>query len=182
MLARAALAAVRADQVRRAQRARALRRGDNQFDVIPVIGDGLDDVREAQVDVLEPIQAVGEDPIDQRLDEGVAPRPAELPGARLDLGDHSTLAIDQPHDVLRGGVRQHLIDQPHRLQRAQRLVVQADPARVVDQLGQLLQHDRPHPLQAEQVGQAEAGRTGTDDQDVGVEVGVEWGGGVAGHR
>ena len=142
---------------------------DGRGDPVGVVDVAEQGVREVDVDVVEPRQPRQEFGVDQRLDEAVAPRPAEVLRAGRDVGQHLPRAVDHPHDVLRRGVRQDLLDDAGGLERAQRLVVQADPAGVVDQFLAGVGDRGGDAVPAEQVGQGEPDRAGADDQHVGVE-------------
>ncbi|MNP31703.1 hypothetical protein D3C76_1248390 [compost metagenome] len=71
------------------------------------------------------------------------------------------------------GVRQHLLDQADGLHGTQRLVVDADGARVVDQLIELLDLQHLHPGLAQVVGDRQPDRAGPDDHYVGGVVGLK---------
>ena len=134
-LAGDAAAAVAADEIPRPDgRLGAVGECDGRGDPVGVVDVAEQGVREADVDVVEPRQPLQQLGVDQRLDEAVAPRPAEVLGARRDVGQHLARAVDHAHDVVRRGVRQDLLDDAGGLERPERFVVQADPAWVVDQL------------------------------------------------
>ena len=99
---------------------------------VGVLDDVLDQVAEAHVDVGTG-QALVQCLVDLGLDEAVLAVPAEFPGLRVVDHDDLAGAVDQSHDVLRGGVRQHGVHQAHGLDGAQGLVVKAHAARVVDE-------------------------------------------------
>jgi hypothetical protein len=107
--------------------------------------------------------------VHQWLDEAVAPRPAVVVCAGRDVGQHLSFAVDHPHDVLRRGVREDLLDDTGGLERPERLVVETDPAGIVDQFLAGVSDDRADAVPAEQVGQGESDRPGAQDEHIGVE-------------
>ncbi len=87
---------------------------------------------------VESLQAAQQLGIDQRLDEAVALGPAETCIGRRHFGKDPALGVDEAQDLVGHRVRQDLVDQADRLEGAQRLVVEADPAGVVDQAFRVL--------------------------------------------
>lgn len=78
---------------------------------------------EEDIDVSETAQAVGKLAVHFRLNEAVLAFPSEFIGLRIIDDDALDSAIDQTHDVLRGGVRADLIHQADALDGAQGLVI-----------------------------------------------------------
>ncbi len=128
----------------------------------------------AHLHVREPVQSGQQFGVDERLHESVSLRPAETRVGRGHFGEHPAFGVHEPQDLVGHGVRQHPLDKPDRLEGAQRLVVQAHPARVVDQGVPLLDHHGADALQAKDIGERQADRTRTHHQDVGVVVGCPW--------
>lgn len=119
----------------------------------------LEDARHVRV----PGEATEQGLVDERLDEAVLARPAERLAARVVGEDNLAVAVDQTHDVVRDGERSDLVRQAHRLDGPERLVVQAHPARVVDELRARLGEDDLTAVLAEEVGQRQSDRPGADD-------------------
>nr|WP_252975633.1 hypothetical protein [Janibacter melonis] len=117
-----------ADEVLRGDRLLAhgavvLRDRDGDGDVVAVVDVTGHRVAEADVDVVVALRAAVELAVDERLDEAELARPAEGLARRV-VGHHDlALAVDESHDVVRDRVRDDLVGQPHRLDRAHRLVV-----------------------------------------------------------
>ncbi len=116
--------------------------------------------------MLESAQTSEQFSIYERLHESVALGPAETRVGRGHFGEHSALGVDETQNLVGHGVRQDAVDQADRLEGAQRLVVQPDPARVVDKRVPFLDHQRADALQAKDVGQGQPDRSGADHQDV----------------
>ena len=102
-----------------------------------------------------PMQQFG---VHHRLDEAVAFGPAETRVRRRHLREQFPLRVEEPQDLVGHGMRQHLLHQPDRLKCPQRLVVQPDAARIVDEAVPLVDHQRPNTLQPKDVGQGEPDR------------------------
>ena len=100
------------------------------------------------------------------LDEAIALGPSEARVRRRHLGEQFPLRVEEPQNLVGHGVRQDLVDQSDRLERAQRLIVQADAAGVVDEAVPLVDHQSANALQAKDVGQGEPHRACPDDDDV----------------
>src|SRR5581483_160399 len=118
------------------------------------------------LDVLETVQAPQQFGIDQRLDEAVSLRPPELRVRRSHLGEQPAFGVEEPQDLVRDCVRQDRLHEPDRLECAQRLVVESDPAGVVDQRVAFVCHQGPNTLQAKDVREREPHRAGADDDDL----------------
>lgn len=91
--------------------------------------------------------------------------PAEFVGLRVVDDDALAAAIDQAHDVLRGGVRAHLFHQADALDGAQRLVIQAHASWIVDQGVACFEHGHRMAIAAKDIGEHEAGWAGAHNQD-----------------
>ncbi len=100
---------------------------------------------------FESFQTAQQFGVDQRLDEAVALRPAETRVRGRHFGENPALGVEEPQNLIWHGVRQDAVDQTDRLEGAQRLVVQSDPTRVVDQRGALLDHQRANALLAKDI-------------------------------
>ena len=130
--------------------------------------DEVDDLRaEAHATLGKRSRPSEQDPVDQWLHEAVAPRPAELACGRVHLRQDEPVAVDHVDLLVRDGVRQHLVDNAGSLHRPERLVVDADGARVVDELVALLHHEDADAVLTEQVRQRQAHGACADDEDVG---------------
>ncbi|MPM59718.1 hypothetical protein SDC9_106564 [bioreactor metagenome] len=114
----------------------------------------------------EALEPLVEDLIHLRLDEGVAARPAEFVGARLDGGKALAGCGVKAHPVVGRDVGLHLLGKARSLQRAQRLVINADGARVVDHGVQFFNHCHAHAREAQGVGNGQPDGARTDDDDV----------------
>ena len=101
-----------------------------------------------------------------RLNEAVALGPAETRIGRGHFGEQPALGVEEPQDLVGHGVRQNAVDETDRLEGANRLVVEPDAARVIDQRGPLVDHQRVNALQAKDVRQGESDWAGPDDDDV----------------
>ncbi len=119
-------------------------------------------------DVLESVQAAQQFGIDQRLDEAVAFRPAETCVGRRHFGEYPALGVDESQNLVGHGVRQNMVDQADRLEGAQRLVIEPDPAGIVDQRVALFDHQSADTLQAKDIGQCQTDRSRADDDNVDV--------------
>ena len=115
------------------------------------------------LDVLESLQTAQQFGVDQRLHEAIALGPAETRIGRGHFGKYPALGVEETQNLVGYGVRQDPVDQTDRLEGAQRLVVQSDPARVVDERVPLLDHQRANTLQAKDVGYGQSDRAGADD-------------------
>jgi hypothetical protein len=142
---------------------------DGRGDPVGVVDVTQQRGREPDVHVVVARQSLEQLGVHQWLDEPVAPRPAEVLGAGRDVRQHLSLAVDHPHDVLRCGVREDPVDDAGGLERPERLVVQADPAGIVDQLLAGVGDEGADAVPPEQVGQGEPDGPGPQDEDVGVE-------------
>jgi len=118
------------------------------------------------LDVGESVQAAQQLGVNEWLHESVALRPAETRVGWGHFGEHSVLGVDETQDLVGHGVRQDPVDQPDRLEGAQRLVVQPDPARIVDERVAFVDHQRPDTLPAKDIGQGQPDRARADHQDV----------------
>ena len=118
------------------------------------------------VDVVEAVEAAVQFGVDHRLDESVALGPAETCVGRRHLGEQPPLAVEEPQNLVRHGMRQDAVDQPDGLEGAQRLVVEPDTTGIVDEGVALIDDHGPDTLQSKDVGQGQAGRPGPDDDDV----------------
>ena len=63
------------------------------------------------------------------------------------------MRVEEAQDLVGHRVRQDLFDQADRLEGAQRLVVESDAARIVDEAVPLVDHEGANTLQAKDVGQ-----------------------------
>ncbi|MCY1222980.1 hypothetical protein D9M72_350890 [compost metagenome] len=126
-------------------------------------------VAQQRAHMREALQAFKQDAVGQRLDKGIAARPAELVGARLDRRKAAPARGDETHPVIGRGVRQQRLRQADRLEYAQRFVIEADGTRVVDDLRELFHQHHADALQAEDIGDHQADRPGTDDGDVAID-------------
>lgn len=79
--------------------------------------------------------------------------PAELLGLRIVLQDSPAGTVDQPHDVLRRGVRPDEFRKAQGLQGAEGLVIQADTAGVIDQAVAGFKYGHGVSVHAKDVGQ-----------------------------
>ena len=119
-----------------------------------------------QLDALESIEPVAENAVDERLDEAVAPGPAELHLGRRHPGELSTALVDVDDQLVRNDVLEDLVDETDRLEHAQRFVVHADAARVVDQVLAALDERHANAVQAEHVRERQPTGPGADDRDI----------------
>ena len=117
---------------------------------------------------VESVQPAKQFGVDQGLHEAVALGPAEPRVGRRHLDEQPPVGVEEPQDLVGHGVRQDGVDQSDRLERAQRFVVESDTARIVDQGVALLDDQGLNTLQTKHIGQGQADRSGTDDQDVGM--------------
>src|SRR5690606_15747395 len=140
LLAGGAAAAVAADQVAGAPGLRARDGGEVDLDVLAGVAAGGHGRAPAHLDAVEPVERVEQLGVDQRLHEAVALGPAERGVGGGDLGQQAAVGVDEAHDLVRGRVRQHAVDHADGLEGAQRFVVDADAARVVDQRRAFLHH------------------------------------------
>ena len=102
--------------------------------------------------------------IDLRLNKGVTARPAKFIGHWLNISKTATFWGEKTHRVPRRSVRQNIIDQANRLHGAQRLVINTNRTRVVDQLIEFLHHQHVNAHLAEIVRHHQPDRTGTSDR------------------
>jgi hypothetical protein len=116
--------------------------------------------------VLEPLQSAKQLGVDQRLDEAIAFGPPETCVWRGHFGEYPALRVDESQDLVGHGVRKDVLDQADRLEGAQRLVVEPDAARVVDQGVAFFNHQRADALQAKDIGQSQADWACADDDHV----------------
>ncbi len=117
-------------------------------------------------DVVESLKSDKQFGIDHRLDEAVALRPPEARIGGCHLGEQFPLRVEEPQDLVGHRVRQNLVHQSDALEGAQRLVVQADAAGIVDEVVSLVDHQRPDTLQAKDVRQGESHGARPDDDDI----------------
>ena len=121
---------------------------------------------EQHLHMRETLEALIKNLVHLRLDEGVAARPAELVGAWFDRCEALAARGVETHPVIGGDVRLYLLGQASGLQRAQRFVVDADGARVVDHLVELFDDQHLHASKAQRVGDGQADRACADDDHV----------------
>ena len=121
---------------------------------------------EQHLHLREALQALKENFVHLGLDERIAARPAKLVGARLDRRKALAAGGVETHPVVGRDVRLHQVGKPSRLQRAQRLVVNADGAWVVDDLLEFLDHQHVDPGQSQRVGNRQADGASADDDHV----------------
>ena len=112
--------------------------------------------------MFESVQTAQQFGVDERLHEAIALRPAETRVGRRHFGEHSTLGVDETQNLVGHGVRHDAVDQPDRLEGAQRLVVQPDPARIVDERIALVDHQRADTLPAKDIRQSQPDRARAD--------------------
>ena len=163
-------AALRADEVVGGDGGRlaAVHVAEGGNDVVAAVVDP-DELRpQSCLGAREPVEPGEQDTVDQRLDEPVAPGPAELVGLRVHLRDDGAAPVHRPHHVVRDGVGQHLVDQLDRLHGAQRLVIDADGTGVVDEVVEALHDERRDVVATEHVAEGQSGRTGTHHEDLDV--------------
>ena len=122
------------------------------------------------VDVLEALQSTKQFGVDQRLDEPVALGPAETRVGRSHFGKYPALGVDKSQNLVGHGVRQNVVDQADRLERAQRLVVQPDAAGIVDQRVAFFDHQSADALQAKDIGQGQTNRSRADNDNVDIHI------------
>ena len=122
--------------------------------------------------MLEALQTTKQFGVDQRLNEPVALGPAETRVRRGHFGKYPTLGVDKSQNLVGHGVRQNVFDQPDRLKRAQRLVVQPDTAGIVDQRIALFDHQSADALQAKDIGQGQTDRPRADNDNVDIHLPV----------
>lgn len=102
--------------------------------------------------------------IDLRLNKGVTARPAKFIGHWLNISKTAAFRGEKTHRVPRRSVRQNIIDQADRLHGAQRLVINTNRTRVVDQLIEFLHHQHVNAHLAEIVRHHQPNRAGTSDR------------------
>ncbi|MNB91684.1 hypothetical protein D3C75_387680 [compost metagenome] len=122
---------------------------------------------EQHFDVVKTLQAFEQYAVGQGLNEGIATRPTELVGFRMDIGKATTLWRQEAHGMPRGGVRQHGVCQSDRLEGTQAFVVQADGAGIVDQAVELFHQGNVHATLPQVIGNHQADRAGADNGNVG---------------
>ncbi len=105
--------------------------------------------------------------IDLRLNKGVTARPAKFIGHWLNISKTAAFRGEKTHRVPRRSVRQNIIDQADRLHGAQRLVINTNRTRVVDQLIEFLHHQHVNAHLAE-IGQHPAKGSEVSFQDYSV--------------
>ena len=101
--------------------------------------------------------------VHQWLDEAVALGPAETRVRWRHFGKHPALGVEEPQNLIWHGVRQDAVDQTDRLEGAQRLVVESDPTRVVDQRGAILDYQRANTLLTKDIRQSQPDRARADN-------------------
>ena len=127
---------------------------------------GLHPMAPPHFDVVESVQAGKQFGVDHGLDEAIALGPSEAGVRGCHLGEQPSPRVEEPQDLVGHRMRQDLVNQADPLERAQGLVVQADPAGVVDEAVSLVGHQRADTLQAKDVGQGETHRARPDDDDI----------------
>ena len=99
-----------------------------------------------------------------RLNKRVAARPAKFVGHRLDISKTAPFRGEKAHRMPRRGVRQNIFDQTDGLHGAQRFIVNADGARIVDKGIELLHHQHLNAHLAKIVRHHQPDRTGTGNR------------------
>jgi len=155
-LAGEAAASVSTDHIGRSHAALTLRGDDGQLHAVGVLLERGDFGRPVHADGVEPGQPVQQHAVGQRLDETVAPGPAELGCGWRQPGEVAVLGVGEDEQLVGNGVRQHGLDQAGRLERPQRLVVHADAARVINERGSGFEDGDANPVDAEEVGEHQA--------------------------
>ncbi|MDT4829203.1 hypothetical protein FQZ97_626180 [compost metagenome] len=166
-----AVAAVASDRVAGPHVLAALRSVQLDADPIGILAAADQITREQHLHIGETRQALVKYRIDLGLDEGIATGPAELVGHWLDIGEAAALGGQEAHRVPRRGVRQDLVHQADRLDGAQGFVIDADGARVVDQLVELLDHQDLDAGLAQVVGNGQSHGARAHHHHVGVVLG-----------
>ena len=159
-----AAAAVAADDVARADRCTAI--GELDRDTVGCFGAVLHQVTPPHFDTVEAVNADKQFGVHHGLDEAVALGPSEAGVRRRHLRQQLPLRVEEPQDLVGHGVGQDLLHQADRLERPQRLVVQADAAWIVDEAVSLVDHQHADTLLPKDVRQGEPDRARPDDDDV----------------
>ena len=120
--------------------------------------------REQATHVGKPRQPFQHHRVYLRLNKRITARPAKLVGHRLDISKAAALGGKKAHRMPWRGVRQHVIDQTDGLQGAQRFIVNADGARIVDQRIELLHHQHLNAHLAEIVRHHQPHRTSSGNR------------------
>jgi hypothetical protein len=141
---------------------------DDGGDTVSVLLDLGHGVAEVDVDPVEAVEAAEQLAVDERLVEAVLARPAEGMDLRVVVEDDLALRGHEPHDVRRPGQGLDLLGEPDGLDQAERLVVEADRAGIVDEVVTGLEEHRPAAVEAEQVREHEPDGAGADDDDLGL--------------
>ena len=167
----AARGAVARDQIVAAQIALAAVVLDAQRDAIGALRERQKLVAEGGFDVRKARQRFLQLPLEDRLAEGVAARKAVGLFGRLHLGEQPAARRIIIRAVAGDGLAHYRLDQTGRLHGAQRLVVDRHRARLVHRGGVALDQQAADAVDAEQIGERQAGRpaTGDDDGIVGAE-------------
>lgn len=92
------------------------------------------------LDVVETLETGEELGVDHRLHETIALGPPELGVRWRHLGEQPAFGVEESQNLIGHCMRQDAVDQADRLEGAQRLVVEADTAGVVDEGVALLDH------------------------------------------
>ena len=138
------------------------------MDVTAIVHEGLQLDAEPQLDARVLRELLAQHPLQLRLVEGDERGMAVDDAGAVDAGE----AAEQRRVVLHlrdGDGRELAVAHADHLQDAQRLVVQRDRARLLEDRGRLVDGQHAHAVAAEQVGQRGADRAEADQQHVGVQ-------------
>ncbi len=170
-LADGAAASVRTDEIAGPDRRRPAVPGELGGDAGAVLIEACQLGPEVQLDAGEPVDTPPERSLEQGLQEEVAPGPPERLGTRLNVREAATPGRVVPDGGVLDDVGQEFVDQAGRLVGAQRLVVNADGSREIEDRAVPVDDDRRDFVDAEQVAHGDAARAGPHHEDFGLQVG-----------